>query len=254
MKVFKFLSVVLLGLVAISCNFTETMTLNEDGSGRMSVFFDGSELMSMGGDQMTETDTTAIDSIINFKDFIAAKKDSIDALAPEDRAKIMRLERFKMHMIMNAAEGRMTFDMFTDFDNVSEANDILEGFDQLDNIMNNGKAQEEDTEGEAAPELPVSNEEKAGVRYTFKKNKFTRDAYVEDLEKFKKQSDSIESMSMFFASSKYKLQYTFPRKIKKTSRSEATFSADGKTLYYEVGFMEYLKDPNVLDIEVELEN
>ena len=51
----------------------------------------------------------------------------------------------------------------------------------------------------------------------------------------------------------YKLKYTFPKKIKKTSAEDATFSLDGKTLELERGFVEYLKNPDVLDIEVELE-
>ncbi|MEP2935867.1 MAG: hypothetical protein ABJM06_14350 [Gilvibacter sp.] len=250
MKIFKFLAVAVLALFATSCNFTETMTLNEDGSGKMSVFFDGSDLMAMGGEKLAENDTTSIDSILDFKDFIEENRDSIMALPAEDRDKIMKLERFKMHMIMNPQEGKMTFDMYTDFNDVSEANDILEGFDQLDSIMEDGSEEEEEEE---APELPASNEEKVRVKFSFKNNVFTRDAYVEDKEKYKKQTDSLESMAMFFNSSKYKLQYTFPRKIKATNREEVTYSADGKTLYYEVGFMDYLKNPDVLDIEVELE-
>jgi len=252
MKFFKFLAFAALGVFMTSCNFTETMTLNEDGSGKMSVFFDGSDLMAMGGEKLAESDSTSIDSIIDFKDFIEEKRDSINALSPEDREKIMRLERFKMHIIMDPVSQKMTFDMFTDFDDVSDANDILEGFDQLDTFMGNGGEEEE--EDDNAPELPVSNDEKVSVKYSFKKGVFKRDAYVENAEKYKKQTDSLESMAMFFGSSKYKLQYTFPRKIKATNREEATFSADGKTVYYEVGFMDYLKDPNVLDIEVELEN
>lgn len=252
MKIFKFLAIAALGLFATSCNFTETMTLNEDGSGKMSVFFDGSDLMSMGGEEFAQNDTTAIDSIINFKDFIEENRDSIMALSPEEQAKIMKLERFKMHMIMNPKKGKMTFDMFTDFNDVSEANDILEGFDQLDSFMDDDSEEEEETE--EAPELPATNEEQVRVKFSFKNSVFKRDAYVENMEKYKVQTDSLESMAMFFSSSKYKLQYTFPRKIKATNREEATFSADGKTLYYEVGFMDYLKNPDVLDIEVELED
>ncbi len=246
MKILKFLAVVALGLFATSCNFTETMTLNEDGSGKLSVFFDGSELLAMGGGAIGQ-DTTSIDSILNFKDFIEENRDSISTLSADEQAKIMKLERFKMHVVMNSQEQIMTFDMYTDFNDVSEANDILEGFEQLDGIMgSNASAQDSG--------LPVSNDQQVKVKYSFKNNVFIRDAYVLDKEKYKIQADSMQSMALFFGTSKYKLKYTFPRKIKETNREEATYSADGKTLYYEVNFMDYLSDPNIIDIEVELEN
>ena len=58
---------------------------------------------------------------------------------------------------------------------------------------------------------------------------------------------------MFLSGSTYTLKYHFPRKVKSTTAEEATFSADGKTLIYEVSFLEMMKDPKLLDIEVELE-
>ena len=51
----------------------------------------------------------------------------------------------------------------------------------------------------------------------------------------------------------YKVKYTFPRKIKSTSVEDATFSLDGKTLELQRNFIDYMKNPDVLDIEVVLE-
>ncbi len=255
MNFFKYIAAALLIIVTTSCNFTETMNLNEDGSGKISVFFDASDLMGMGGDMFKSEDGEGevMDSIIDFKTYIAEHKDSIMALPKADREKIMRMENFKMHIIMNEPEGKMSFDMFTDFDNVSEASNILEGFENMDAFANIGGNNNEDQD-EVAEVPGEEDQENVKVRYEFKGNVFKRDAYIKDAKKYKTQVDSLESMAMFFGGSAYKLKYTFARKIESTNRPSATFSSDGKTMYYEVSFLDYLKDPDVMDIEVILED
>ena len=74
-KVQILLSAMLIAL-ASACNFTEEIHINEDGSGKLSINFDGSEMMEMAGDELTKTNEKAIDSIISFKDFLEEKKDS----------------------------------------------------------------------------------------------------------------------------------------------------------------------------------
>lgn len=248
MKYFNTLIALLITLVMVSCNFTEQMTMNEDGSGRLSVNFDASELMSMAGDMGgdEEGEKEKVDSIVDFKQFIEENKDSIMALPDKERAEIMAMERFKMRMQIDEAEGLMKFDIFTDFENVSEANDINSGFNNLSGFM--GGDQQGGQQGQP------KNEESVKVNYSFENNVFKRDAYILDAEKYKVQVDSMASMEMFLSTSSYKLEYTFPRKIKSTNRETATLSADGMTVYYEVNFMEYMKDPDLLDIEVVLED
>ena len=58
---------------------------------------------------------------------------------------------------------------------------------------------------------------------------------------------------MFLGESTYTLKYHFPRKIKTISAEKALFSQDGKSFTLEIGFLELLENPKVLDIEVELE-
>lgn len=249
MKYFKFLIAALITLVMVSCNFTEQMTMNEDGSGRLTVNFDASELMAMagdmGGDEQDE-EKEKVDSIIDFKQFIEENKDSIMALPADEQAKIMAMERFKMRMLIDEAEGIMKFNIFTDFQDVSEANDITSSFDNLDGFMGDGQQANQS----GAPK----NEENVKVKYSMEGNTFKRDAYILDAEKYKVQLDSMASMEMFLSTSTYKLEYKFPRKVKSTNRETATLSADGMTVYYEVNFMEYMKDPDLLDLEVVLED
>ena len=51
----------------------------------------------------------------------------------------------------------------------------------------------------------------------------------------------------------YSVKYTFPKKIKKVSIEDAEISADGKMVTFQRKFINYIKDPDALDIEIVLE-
>ena len=239
---------ILIGAVLIaltsSCNFTEEITLQEDGSGKLSINFDGSELMEMAGEEMKKTNEKAVDSLISFKDLLEEKKDSIATLSPEEQAKLKKLEPFSMHMVMNPDEKLMKFDLFSEFKNVSEVNDAFNAF-QGANVLGS----QQQGAGPAPMESSASE-----VSYSYTNNSFTRKAKILDQELFQQQIDSLQGAEMFLSGSTYTLKYHFPKKVKSTTAEEATFSADGKTLIYEVKFLDLMKDPSLLDLEVELED
>ncbi|WP_420604144.1 hypothetical protein [Flagellimonas sp.] len=239
---------ILIGAVLIaltsSCNFTEEITLQEDGSGKLSINFDGSELMEMAGEEMKKSNEKAVDSLISFKDLLEEKKDSIATLSPEEQAKLKKLEPFQMHMIMDPDEKVMKFDLFSEFKNVSEVNDAFNAF-QGANVLGS----QQQGAGPAPMESSASE-----VSYSYTNNSFTRKAKILDQELFQQQIDSLQGAEMFLSGSTYTLKYHFPKKVKSTSAEEATFSADGKTLIYEVKFLDLMKDPSLLDLEVELED
>ncbi len=238
-------------LCLIGCNFTEDIYLNDDGSGKISISFDGSELMKMGGDKIAEGKEEVIDSTIVFKDFLEEKKDSISKLSQEEQEKLKRLENFKMHMVMNTVKQEMTFDMYSEFKNVSELGDVFNDFKTASAVGNQNQGAKN---GQNAS-MPMSSSESEGSRvlYSYKNNKFKRTAEIIDEDKLKQSLDSLEPMKMFLANSKYKLNYHFPKKIKKISSDKALFSQDGKSFTIEVDFMEYMENPKILDVEVELE-
>ena len=81
-KKFYFLGI--LAITLVSCQFSEPSILNEDGTGRMSLTMDMSEMMAM----MPTGDSTMVkmDSIISFKKLFEEKKDSIATLSRKTRA------------------------------------------------------------------------------------------------------------------------------------------------------------------------
>ncbi len=244
--ILKLLALFTIALTLVSCQFTETMIMNEDGSGTMAVEVNLNEMMAFGGSALTDSMSVKMDTIIAMKQFLEAKKDSISKLSKTEQDKLKKLENFNIHMKMDTESSEMVYDISTNFKDISEANDILNGLEQASNVMPSPDSNTEIKKEEDSPEV-------VGVNYTFKKGVFKRDAYIKDKKLHQQQVDSMKQAEAFMSGSNYTLKYTFPKKIKKTSNSEATFSADGKTVTLQQPFMEYFKNPDVLDLEVVLE-
>jgi len=244
MKFSKILLIALMSVVFVACNFKEEIYFNEDGTGKMSISFEGGELMQMLPDSDSLQIQKAIDSTIVFKHMLSENKDSIAQLSQEQQAKLKRLEPFSLHMKVEPENGVMNFDMFTDFQDVSEMNAAFNTFQNASSI------------GPFAGGRPMpvnSTKESTEVNYSFKRNKFKRKTVILNQELFEKSLDSLGSAEMFLSSSRYTFKYHFPRRVKSTNIEEATFSMDGKTMIHEVDFLEMMRDPESIVIEVELE-
>ena len=87
----KLLFLFALALFAVSCQFNETMVLNEDGSGTISVEVNLNEMMAFGG-AMMDTAEVKLDTVIYIKQFLEEKKDSISKLSKIDHLWIKRLK------------------------------------------------------------------------------------------------------------------------------------------------------------------
>lgn len=220
------------------------MVINEDGSGRMSISMDLSEMMAFSGEMMTDSTITKMDTIIPFKYILEEEKDSIAKLSIKEQKRLKELENYNIRLLTDPEINQMVIDIFTDFKDVSEANDLMKAFDETDEFIPGMNMEGEDSSG---------NETNVGVTYSYKRGIFKRDSYILDPEKYQVQMDSIKEVESFMSGMTYKLKYTFPHKIKKSSVEDATYSLDGKTLELERTFIEYLKNPDIMDLEVELE-
>ncbi len=234
--------VVIITFAFSSCNFSEELTLKEDGSGRLAMKFDGSELLKMtGGTNSEESPGKTMDSIISFKELLESKKDSIAQLPPEEQERLMKLENFNLHMIMNEEAGDMKINMFTDFEKVTELSDVFSAFQNAGAFGN-----------QQTKKSSFSTVDATETSYTFAKNKFTRTSKILDYELLQKNVDSLGKMELFLGSSTYKLVYHFPKPVKSVSKKGALYSEDRKTITIEVPFIDYMRDPEILNIEVEL--
>ncbi len=236
-----------------SCQFSENIYINEDGSGKMEFTMDASEMMEMvaemGDGETSKGMDKAMDSTIVFKDFIEEHRDSISKLSAEDQKKIKALEDFKMHMVMNPETKKMVFDLSTDFKNANELQDMFKAMNQVGDLNGKGAASPGGN-----PMAGMGADGTTDVQYSFDGSVFKRSAKIIDSEKHAQTVDSLGQAAMMFGSSKYKINYHFPRAIKSISKEGAMYSEDRKTVTLEVGFMDVLKDPELLDFEVVLED
>ena len=235
----------------VSCQFSEDIYINEDGSGKISFSFDGSQLMQMAGDKFAEEGEEDIDSTFSFKEIFDEKRDSISKLSKEEQAKLKSLEDYKMHMLMNPDTKEMKFELYTEFKKATEMKDMFKAMNNFSNMKGSGAAEVND------PNNPFSSLGEGGnteLNYTFDGTTFTREVKVLDKEIQKRLGDSLQEMAAMFGSSTYKLNYHFPRPIKTVSNDNAMFSADRKTVMMEFPFMTYAMDPEALNLEIVLED
>jgi hypothetical protein len=242
-------------LTLTSCQFSENIYINEDGSGKMEFSMDASEMMErvsqIGDGEAAKGMDRVMDSTIVFKDFIIENRDSIANLSPEEQQKIMALEDFKMHIQMNPETKKMVFDLTTDFIDANELQDMFKAMNSFSNLQGQGGASQN------SPSTSFSGmgqEGSTAVSYSFDGTVFKRFSKVTDKELHAQSIDSLGQSAAMFGTSKYKINYHFPRVVKSFSKEGAMYSEDRKTVTFEVGFMDMLKDPELLDFEVVLED
>jgi len=243
----RFFLLLTLAVLIVSCQFTETLELNENGTGRMAIEMDLGEMMAFTDEFEKDSVATKLDTIIHMKDFLEEKKDSISKLSEDKQLQLKKMENFNLHMIMDTEKSEMKFNIFSDFKDISEVNDLFKGLEQTASMM---PGLDDDENGEDKDE---EAKDIIGVSYSYKDGMFKRDAFIKDKEMHQQEVDSMKSAESFMGSMKYKLKYTFPRKIKNASVENASYSLDGKTIEIVASFIDYFKDPDVLDLEIELE-
>lgn len=239
MKKIRFAGILALGLLCVSCYFTEEIHLNGDGSGSIALQFDGSGWMSdstlMGGRQ------TRIDSVIRFAEVLEQRQD----LSPEEREQLEQLRPYQMRMISDPETGEGSFTLSREFRDIGEVGDTFNAFQNAGAL---------DKEKGGIP-MGASKESQPGteVSYSFSGGRFTRRSVIVDSVLHQQRLDSLAGGDSFLVGSAYKLQIHFPSRVKSVNQDKATLSIDGKTLYLEADLVQYLKSPEVLDLEVELE-
>lgn len=241
--------VLVMSIVLTSCQFSENIYINEDGSGTMEFTFDGTQLMQMAGDKMSETQEKPIDSTFSFKELFSAMSDSITQLSAEEQQKIKSLEPFSMHMVMNPETSQMKFDMFTNFKSVNELQDMFKAMKSFGDLQ--GKEKTKDLNN---PFSSFGADGSTDLDYNYDGKMFKRTAKIVDKEAHKQVTDSLGQMAIMFGSSTYKLNYHFPKRIKSVSNEKALFSDDRKSVTIEYGFIDYLSNPEALNLEVVLED
>ena len=250
MKKIRFLFVLVVTTTLTSCNFTENIDVQSDGTGTFALEIDGAGLMAMAGDNLgkefgAKNNAKAIDSTFSFKQIFEDKKDSIAKLTSEQQEVLKKLESFVMKIKMNPEAKQFLFSIKNDFKSLNELQDVSKVLHSLQDLEGKNDQQ--------AQEFTKMIENNAEVSFNYSFKKFTRTSNLLAKDKKKEIQDSEDMSKMFFQSSNYVLKYSFPKKIKKVSNTEAIVSDDKKTVTIQYPFTEYMENPKKLDLVVEFE-
>lgn len=271
MKSIKLLFALFLSLSITSCTITEKMIINDNGSGKFTYDIDGTKMMSMMGsafkgdekdnkkkNKKDGSSKKVMDSTFTFKEMFASKKDSIAKLSPEEQAKIKKMERFSVRTIIDEEKGIMNYSMFTDFNSISELQDVMSPVESMKSISPTG--QKSGGMGMA----PNALEDNSSTSFfydgkTFKKTVAKIEKKKEVVEKAEEGSEEDvankmkESLDMFYDQSNFKIVYQFPKAVKKISIENALYSEDRKTITIEYPLKDYMENPDKLNFEVVFE-
>jgi hypothetical protein len=272
MRIIKLLLVLAIIFNFSSCTITEKLIVNENGGGKFAYDIDGSKMMSMMGSafkgdekpskkskKKKERPSKDVDSTFTFKEMFAGKQDSISKLSPEEQAKIKKMERFSVHMVVNEEKGIMNYSMFTDFNSVAELQDMMSPVESMKSLTPAGQSG-------GMGMAPSALEDNSATQFFYDGKIFKK--IVSEKEKKKEEpageiseesaalSEELklkESLNLFFEQSNYKVVYQFPKAVKRVSVENALYSEDRKTITIEYPLKDYMDSPKKLNFEVEFE-
>lgn len=242
-----FVLAILVPLFFTSCQITENVYLQEDGSGKIAFDVDASGLMEIAGSQMAEAGKDNIDSTFTFKQLFDEKKDSISKLPQAEQERLRKLENMSVNMKMSSAAKEFKMSVFTNFKKADELQDMMEAMKSIKDL--------EKKPEEAAN--PFSDMMKTGsntsLKYAYDGKIFKRTVKVIDPKLQEQMKDTTGMMKMMFASSQYTIKYHFPRKIKSVSDPKALLSEDRKTVTIPYSLTDYFEKPDMMSFEVVLD-
>jgi len=243
-----------------SCQITEEITFNEDGSGTYDLAIDMSAMMSMKKAKKKNSENEEIrkpkktDSIMYVRDLLKKYKDSLKNLSDSEKDFMERMKNATIRMQVDEEADKMIMNLSSPFKSVEDLKNISEDFRKIDKL----KKAENSTEDENPMGKMFNGMDKANVSYTFSKHKFSRKVtFIENKEEKKADEEAektdnkidkgmADMMKMFG----YKIIYHFPRKIKNVSYKDAMLGTDGKTLIIQTTFDKIDKNKKLLEFDV----
>jgi hypothetical protein len=241
MKIYFFLLVLVL---TASCQVTETLHLNPDGSGSIEVtdLRDENSYMQLAKEEYSKEnifkDTTYV-----FTDYFKKYVETFDRTPKEDQNVYLRYSDVKVHIKKSSYEKEFRTTVSQNFKKATDIVDLYKAEDYADNIKKN---------------YALSAEEHYyKVSYDYVGNRFNRTVKITDSIQLKKEFDKVEKYKTHYKGYKlvqsYVLNYHFPRKIQSVSNSLAKISDDHKSLSLQFLLTDCFQNPENTNLEVVLE-
>jgi hypothetical protein len=243
-KTTKIYLLLLVLVLAASCQVTETIHLNPDGSGSIEVadLRDENSYMQLAKEEYSKENVYK-DTTYVFGDYIKKHQETFSRTSVADQEVFLRYSEVKVHKKANSYEKEFRSSYSQNFKKASDIVDLYKADHYLDDVKNN---------------YALSAEEHYyKVAYTFEGNQFKRAVTITDASELKKEFDKIEKYKDYYKGYKlvqnYVLKYHFPRKIQSVSNPLAKISNDRKSLSVDFLLTDCLQNPVITNLEVVLE-
>lgn len=231
-------------IVFQSCQVTETLLLNSDGSGVITVekLRDEQSYQLLAGENYSKEEKFE-DTTYVFQDYAKKYSETFSKLTPFEKSVYQQFYPVKVKIKKSSYEKEFRTQLFQQFKTISEVADLYKTEDYADNIQNN---------------YALSAEEHYySVAFSFDGNRFHRIVKITDQVKLKKQQDELatikERISKFPLKQSFELRYYFPKPIQSVSNTKAVINADKKSLLLTFSLIEVVTNPELTNLEVVLE-
>lgn len=229
-------------ILLTSCQVTETITMNPDGSGNIELYHirDENSIDQLGRPANAKQEKFR-DTMFVFQDYIKMYHETFVKLSKSDQDILLKHANVKMRIKVDPIQREHFYVTSFDFNKVEEIPDIVESFSLSNSLKENHKL--------------INQFFK--IKYVFDGSTFKRNVIIVDERKYDKLKEEYQNRTRAFNNPKlaqsYTLQYSFPRKIKWISNSNAIISPDKKTLKIEFKLVNCFKNPEDMNLEVVLE-
>lgn len=237
----NYIKAFLLLILVTSCQITETIKLNPDGSGSIEVFQlrDENSYLQLGrplSDSEKFTDTLFV-----FQDYITKYATTFVKFSKADQALFQEHANVKMHVKLDPVQMENFNVVSCDFKKIEEVPNVYESLSLANSLKEN---------------YPVLKES-FKIKYTFDGATFKRNLVIVDQKKFEEDKKMLEERKKRYGKYKlvqsYALKYHFPGKIQSVSNEKAILSPDKKSLTLEFQLLDCLQNPEITNLEVVLE-
>nr|WP_294785036.1 hypothetical protein [uncultured Flavobacterium sp.] len=240
----KYLSIFLLLIFFSSCQITETITINPDGSGDVELvqLREENSYMQLAGEEYAKENVFQ-DTTYVFKEYIGKYKENFSKYTAQEQQLFQKYSNVKVHVKRSSFEKEFRTVFSLHFNKVSEIPDLSKTEDYASDIQHNYA-------------LTAENHY-FRIGYDFDGTIFKRSVTIINTAEFEKAKEDSEKFKAKYGSSKliqsYVLKYHFPKNIKSVSNSNAIISSDRKSFTLEFQLADCLQNPESTNLEVILD-
>ena len=240
----KFFHVFALVIVLSSCQVSEQITINDDGSGTIEMTENRHEpsYMRLVGERYGKEDFYK-DSTYVFSDYIKKYNYNFIKFTPVEQILFSRYKDVIVHIKKSSFDKQYKTNFICHFAKVENIPDLYKTEDYADDLENNYAL--------------TAEKHYFKVSYSYDNSVFKRIITMTNQDEQNNQKAEMEAAKAKYGNlgfvQEYQLHYNFPRKIKSVSNAAAKISEDKKALSITFPLSDCIANPEITQLEVVLE-